>query len=101
MPRSGGLRPILDDAPIKTGPPPQLSVIMEEKTNRRIDERKNDDKVLAVAKEKVGLYLSVDVARALRQEALNQRRRISAVVEDAVRFYIQEIEEKKNSPLSE
>ncbi len=78
MPRSGGLPPILDNAPIKTGPPPQLSVTMEAKTN--------DDVNPPIAKEKVGFYLDVDVARAIRQEALNQRRRISTVVEDAVRL---------------
>ncbi len=100
MPRSSEQRPILTDAPIKTGPPPTLSGPVEEQNNRRIEKDTNIN-LGDVVKVKVGYYLDPELAHSMRQVALDQRRRVSAVVEDAMRLYLQQNHKRKNSSQDE
>lgn len=48
-----------------------------------------------VRKERITVYLPVEVAKKIKQIAVEKRKRYSAVIEEALRAYIQKWEEKR------
>ncbi len=96
MNRRDSLPPILSDVPIKTGPPPALSATLEEQKKRRKEGNTNADPG-RIVKVKIGYYIDPELAQSMRQVALNQHRRTSAVVEDAMRLYLKQNSAENNS----